>query len=240
MKANELEQVLEEEILKIFGEKTSEFSTYEQVQEYAIKLAKAMTRAVSKNADEILINTYGTLDYDFTNEVFTKLFKSDYDLLAKACKQAQTALNNANKIHIKAILPTFDDDRAHSIIWEIVNKTLDEFRDDFPSLSENFLLSIVDDAVRENADFQFKSGQNPMVIRKADPKCCKWCSSLEGTYLYEDVKDKGNAVFKRHQNCRCSVTYVPKQGKKRDVWQRTEKRADVIQTYLETMKAIKR
>jgi hypothetical protein len=85
-------------------------------------------------------------------------------------------------------------------------------------MTDNFSQSIVDDAVRKNADFQWKSGLEPKMVQMAEYKCCEWCSKLEGTYRYEDVKDTGNDVFRRHENCRCKVTYVPSKGNAKDVW----------------------
>ena len=38
---------------------------------------------------------------------------------------------------------------------------------------------------------------------------CEWCRDLEGTYDYEDVKASGSDVYKRHEGCRCTVSYVP-------------------------------
>lgn len=55
-------------------------------------------------------------------------------------------------------------------------------------MTDNYCQSIVDNAVRKNADFQWKSGLEPKIVRTAEYKCCKWCSNLEGTYRYEDVK----------------------------------------------------
>ena len=36
--------------------------------------------------------------------------------------------------------------------------------------------------------------------------CCKWCDSLEGKYLYPD--DVPKDVYRRHDRCHCTVTYV--------------------------------
>ncbi len=99
-------------------------------------------------------------------------------------------------------------------------------------MTDNFSQSIVDNAVRQNADFQWKSGLEPKIVRTAEYKCCKWCSNLEGSHRYEDVKDTGNDVFRRHNNCRCKVTYVPSKGNARDVW--SKRVVDYVGNDLET------
>ena len=42
-------------------------------------------------------------------------------------------------------------------------------------------------------------------------KYCKRCSSLAGVYEYPDVPED---VYRRHENCRCTVEYDPGDGKK--------------------------
>ena len=74
-----------------------------------------------------------------------------------------------------------------------------------------------DDHIKTNADARWRAGMDPQIVRRAAVKCCAWCSSLEGTYDYEDVSDTGNDVFRRHENCRCIVDYIC-DGKAQAVW----------------------
>ncbi len=55
--------------------------------------------------------------------------------------------------------------------------------------------------------------------------CCAWCSRIAGRYDYEDVRDKGNDVFRRHERCRCTVDYVC-DGNRQDVWSKKYFAAD--------------
>ena len=224
-----LDKIIKE--LKKRLEKEDDFTDYEQVQNYAIKVADTISKAVVDRADSSWINQYGTLDYNLCIELITELLKRDYEYVKEACNVAQLALNEGSNIDLKAILPDYDDDRAHSIVWESANKSLAEFKRDFPVMTDNFSQSIVDDAVKKNADFQWKSGLEPKIVRMAEYKCCEWCSKLEATYLYEDVRDTGNDVFKRHENCRCKVTYVPSKGNAKDVWSKREVNSDVVKYY---------
>ena len=79
----------------------------------------------------------------------------------------------------------------------------------------NFLEGHVDDFVRENADFQSNAGLTVIVQRIADAKCCKWCSNLAGSWLYDQVRDRGNDIWKRHNNCHCQIIYDPRGSKRR-------------------------
>lgn len=81
----------------------------------------------------------------------------------------------------------------------------------------NFSQSIVDDTVKVNADFHFKNGFTPKIIRQTRGKCCAWCEKLVGVYEYEKVKDTGNDVFRRHRHCDCTVEYVPDKHRKQNI-----------------------
>ena len=71
-------------------------------------------------------------------------------------------------------------------------------------------------------------GYKPVIVRRASFGCCKWCRGLAGVYNYDEVKDKGNDVFRRHANCRCQVIYDPSNGSKKvqDVWDKKWKNDD--------------
>lgn len=94
---------------------------------------------------------------------------------------------------------------------------------------ENIALSVVDDTMRENAEFQYKAGLPAKVVRTAEPIStrtttrktkkgvktitykvpCKWCRTQAGTYTYPNVpKD----VWRRHLMCECTIEYTPAGG----------------------------
>lgn len=79
---------------------------------------------------------------------------------------------------------------------------------------ENVANSFHDDYVRKNAEFRSKAGIKCYIVRETNGRCCAWCSSLAGRYLYADAPDD---IFRRHDNCTCTVTFV--NGRERqDVW----------------------
>ena len=142
------------------GLRKESFSDYKQVQSYAVEIAEKSSKAVISNLDDSLINEFGTLDYNTLNEVLTKLFKDDYKLIADACVIAQTEMNKNANIGLKAIAPKYDDDRAHSIVWDMAQRNLESFKQAYPTYTDNFYQSTVDEVVRANADFQWKSDLN--------------------------------------------------------------------------------
>ena len=81
------------------------------------------------------------------------------------------------------------------------------------AVMQNFTQSVVSDSVKANADFQHKAGLSPKIIRKSDGNCCEWCSKLAGVYDYPC----DSTVYKRHNNCNCTVEYNPGTGKVQNV-----------------------
>lgn len=59
-----------------------------------------------------------------------------------------------------------------------------------------------------NAKFRYREGMDVVIVRKLQGGACAWCRNLAGAYGYEDVPAD---VYRRHDNCRCTVTY--KSGK---------------------------
>ncbi len=235
MESKDLLEKIKEEFNKRFKEKDG-FVNYEQVQNYAIEIAEKSSKAVIDNFDDSLINEFGTLNYDILNEVLSDILESDYKLIADACVTAQTEMNKSANIGLKAIAPKYDDDRAHSIVWDMAQRDLNSFKQAYPTYTDNFYQSTVDEAVRANADFQWKARLEPKIVRIVEPTACKWCKSIEGTYKYEDVKDTGNDVFRRHTDCKCTVTYVPGKGKAKDVWSKREVSGEELKKRLDFVK----
>lgn len=74
--------------------------------------------------------------------------------------------------------------------------------------------AVVDGTLRANVDFQGRAGRRPKIIRKSEWKCCDWCRHLVGEYEYPDVPDD---IYRRHENCRCTVEYDPGDGTRQNV-----------------------
>lgn len=74
-----------------------------------------------------------------------------------------------------------------------------------------------------NVAMHGRAGLIPKIIRKAESKCCEWCSKLAGEYEYPEVPDE---VYQRHERCRCTVDYDPGNGKRQNVHTKQWKTAD--------------
>lgn len=129
----------------------------------------------------------------------------------------QQALNEQAGLGLKAVTAELDTENIYSLAGKLAGyeKTADAlYLLDAPVV--NFSQGVVDRTVEANVEFQGKTGLRPRVIRTMHGKGCPFCSGLAGAYDYPDVpKD----VYRRHNNCRCTVTYDPGAGKRvQDVW----------------------
>ena len=189
-------------------------ATYADAEHYAQEIGRILTDSLREYLPEAL--TDGRL-YRAAAEVLVQqpMVVAGRDV-ADVTKRIQQAMNEEAGIGMNAIDPGLNQDQIDGIITGICNaESYDSYVERFMDQVAGFYEGEVDDFVRENADFQYKAGLSPTIERKIIGKCCSWCAKLAGSYPYEDVKDRGNDVFRRHNNCHCLVLYNPADGSKR-------------------------
>lgn len=207
-------------------------ATYKEADEYAIEIGDSLAKAYQKvlNA-EVLPN--GKMYYNIANAVVRPTLEVDHDIIAEYAAEVQNAINKGAGLGLKAIKPEVDQNRIQGILDRLSEA------EDYDTVSwilgepvRNFSQNVVDDTVRANADFQFKSGLSPKIIRTAEPPGtrsvtrgkrrytypvpCDWCKDLAGTYDYTPKMPRD--VFQRHEGCRCNVEYSPDGVKRQNAW----------------------
>lgn len=63
----------------------------------------------------------------------------------------------------------------------------------------------VDRTMQSNAKVRNEAGFETYIIRTDNGKCCPWCAKITGRYSYPDKTPKD--IFRRHDNCGCTVVY---------------------------------
>lgn len=189
--------------------------THKDSNEFAIEIGKILAEVFKDEiAGDILPDN--RMYYNIAKRLIEPNLIKNYELVSDFSKDVQSILNKKSKISIQAMKPELNQDRIDGIVNKI--SQYDNFEDGKWLLDEpvkNFTQAVVDDTIKKNAEFQSKSGLKPKIVRKQAGNCCEWCAAIVGTYEYPDVpKD----VFRRHQRCRCTVDYVPGDGKKRNIW----------------------
>jgi hypothetical protein len=226
--APELLEQIRATFLKNLGDATVTDQTYQGATDYALQVGQALSDAFRQHLSGDILPD-GKMYWNIAERVIRPLLEEDHSLVSVATRSVQQALNEAAGIGLRAQAATLDSDRVDGLLQRLCAA---EQYDDIAWLLDEpvktFSLSVVDDTLQSNMEFQGKAGLSPKIVRRSESKCCKWCSSLAGTYTYPNVpKD----VYRRHENCRCTVEYVPAGVKRQNVhtkqWTESEKKSKI-------------
>ncbi len=229
---NDIVPELLEEIEKAFLSKSKE-SRILQDKLLALKNKKANYKDANEFAEElgeILADTFkeniktenlpdGKMFYNIAQRIIDPNMHMTFDMVGDYSRDVQAILNQKAGISIAALKADINQDRIDKIVEKV--SSYDSYDDGKWLLDEpmiNFAQSIVDSTIKKNADFHYSLGFKPKIVRREVGGCCKWCKDKAGVYDYEEVKDTGNDVFRRHRYCRCTVDYVPDKSRRQDVW----------------------
>ena len=193
-------------------------ATYKEAEEHAVKVGEALAQAFRDNLSSDILPD-GKMYFNIANRVVREPMEGLYELVAEAARQVQQSLNEAAGIRIRPQVPALDTDRIDGIVNRLASE--EHFDDVAWILGEpvvNFAQHAVDESIRKNVDFHARSGLEPKITRTAESGACKWCRELAGTYTYGDVRYQGAGVWRRHENCRCLIEYIPKKGRRQTVY----------------------
>ena len=149
----------------------------------------------------------GISEWDYV-DLIPKALGLDQQMVVDACREVQEGMNKKAGLGIKYKEPAFNMDRVNGLITELAdNPEFTNISKSFYDQLVNFSESIVDDSIRDNAGVLFRAGIRTMIIRQAEFGGCPWCQDVAGAYDYNDVKEPGNDVWRRHERCRCTIDY---------------------------------
>ena len=184
--------------------------TYQDLNEYAVFLGENLSGALNKH---IITNPS-----EFIEEILNDRLRENHRLITNKGILVQNNLNKKAKIGLVAQIPEINQSRIDGLVGRLVNDDFEKSKWLLGSPIVNFSQAVVDDLVKKNVYFHYKAGMDPKIIRKEVGNCCKWCKSLVGTYNYPQVP---NDVYKRHENCRCTVEYISRKGIVQNVHNKT-------------------
>lgn len=184
-------------------------ATYDDAQKYAIEVGEILADALGVISKDQLPN--GKMYYNIARKILEPTLSNNYNLISDYSTQVQSKLNQSANIGLKSVSSELNENRIHGIAWKA--SQADDFDDAKWLLKDpvvQFSQSVVDDTLKSNADFHYKTGRIPTIKRTIHGDACAWCMNLAGTYRYPDVPDN---VYQRHRDCRCVVTYDPRDGR---------------------------
>lgn len=156
----------------------------------------------------------GIMTWNVAEKTVGRQARLQYDLISETAVTVQKSLNQKAGLGLRAVVGDFDEDNIREILGRLSSgeslKDLAWILDD--PIVRN-AMSVADSAIRANADLERRSGMRPTVTRIPEYGACAWCEDLAGTYDYDDVRDKGNEVWMRHNNCRCHILFDPTESR---------------------------
>ena len=196
---------------------------YTDAEKYALRAGELLSEVFKAN---ISAGNFPVGSVDEIASLIVPALELNHKAVSQVTGMVQRALNQDGNIGMNAVMPQFDRSGAYNLVGRMAK--YDTFEDAEFLLDEpvkTSALNVTDETLRQNADFQYKSGLKPKIVRTAESDACDWCKELEGEYDYEEVKDRNNPVYQRHNNCVCEVTYIPGDGRAQDVPRASEARA---------------
>lgn len=181
-------------------------ASYKEADDYAVALGEITKAAFDNNVNSAVLPN-GRMYYNIANSIIPKVLQSNFTDINKYCQEVQKLFNDNKGLTFNPVNVNINNDRLKGLIQSIADaENYDKVSKQFTESLINFGQAVVTDNIKANADFQYKTGKVlPVIRRMSTGKCCKWCTSLVGTYKY--TPDMDTAVFRRHANCRCLVEY---------------------------------
>lgn len=185
-------------------------ASYIDVNDFAIEIGEILADVLGANITaEILPD--GKMYFNIADRILNPTMQKNFELVNGFAGDVQAELNKEAGIKLKAQSPVLNQDRINGIINRVSSEA------DFEAIKwilqepiVNFTQSVVDDAIKANVDFHAKAGLQPTITRTVRGKACDWCKNLAGTYTYHEEPEN---VYQRHDRCRCTVEYNPKDSR---------------------------
>lgn len=208
-----LQYVYDEDLAKLLSDiENGKAADFKDAQKYADIIGDMLGKAYENTLSKAELPN-DRLFENICDKVIKPTLENNVNLTNEVSGKIQQNINDIENIGLRVQYPEIDSEDMERIIHEAANSRPFD-KSALNRLIQNektFTTHSVDRFVEKNASFQFRSGMSAKIIRKTDGKCCEWCQNLAGVYNYPDVpKD----VYKRHNNCGCTIEYYPGKGKR--------------------------
>lgn len=190
-------------------------ATFIEAHDYAERIGENLSRSFLSNLTEDALPD-GRLYYNIANRTVVPALQVNHITINEAAEEIQNAIDLKNGIGLKSVRADFPKERIQGLIDKMTADgiTLIEAQSWLKEPLINNLEAFVDDFIKENAKVRSNAGLKTTITRIAAPGCCDWCDALAGTYEYGSEPQD---VYRRHQFCRCTVTFQSKKTSQ-DVW----------------------
>ena len=192
-------------------------ATYIEANNFGVEVGKILSDVLGTHVTVDVLPD-GKMYFNIADRLLNSTLQKNFDLISAYATDVQMELNQLAGFKLKSQVPELNQDRIDGIVNRISSE--DDFEQIQWLLKEpivTFSQSVVDDTLKKNIDFQAKAGLKPKIVRNLVGKACDWCRNLAGSYDYPNVPSD---VYHRHERCRCTVEYDPRDidRKRQDVW----------------------
>lgn len=206
-------KLLSDSKLKSIAKSLKKSASHADAEKYAARAGDILSKILQSWVNA---GNFPAGDESAIARILTPALQLQHDAVSQAAQLVQKNLNIKSGLGLKPIVPKFDKSTAFNIAKKMANyETFDEAEWMFGEPMTTTALDVADNALRANAEFQSRAGLRAKVIRTAEYGACEWCQALEGEYDYDEVKDRGNPVWQRHNNCRCEIEFITAEGESR-------------------------
>lgn len=221
--------------IKTLNKTIKNSASYDVANKYAIRTGELLSKALTKHVNS---NELGYISKELAKDILIPTLTTEHELIAQAVQTVQTNQNKASKIGLTPQIADLDTNRIDGLIDKLTSyETMEEGEWVLGEPIVNYSQAVVDDTERKNMDAYTKIGMEPTITRTAEFGACKWCQALEGTYNYSDVKATGSDIYRRHEYCRCIVTYE-NGSKRQDVWSKAEWESDEEEERIDAIRTV--
>lgn len=190
-------------------------ATYQEAYQFATKIGGILSEVLQTNISNSILPD-GKMHYNIAERILSEMLGENHKMVSGYSKKIQEILNKDAGVGLKTVIAPINQNRIDGLVNRLSHESsFDDVSWILGAPILNFSQNVVDNHIKENAEFHYKSGLKAKVIRTTNGKCCDWCDKLAGVYFYPKV-DKN--VFRRHDRCDCTVEYYPGDGKKQNVW----------------------
>ena len=180
-------------------------ATFVDGHDYAERLGENLSKALVTNLTADTLPD-GKLYYNIAKRTVTPALEENYNLTNEIAAEIQKLLDESAGIGLNAVRADFPAERIQGLIDKMtadgitLERALVWLTEPIINNSEAFF----DDFIDSNARFREDVGLKATITRSVAPGCCEWCDKMAGTF---DYRDKPDDIFRRHEFCRCTVTY---------------------------------
>lgn len=208
--------------IKVVGRRIPYVPTQAEVHKYAYRLGEALSNGLKDvlSADNL---PNGILYKNIADKVIPDTLSFAHGNVQDLAVAAQKIIDESLGSQLNALTADFAADRAYGLVDKLGGLPAEEAWKWLGEPVVNFVEKSYDDFIHKNAEARYNAGFEPKIVRSLSSFAvrttrgkyksmyeipCAWCQGLAGTYNYRDVSNTGNDVFRRHEACRCDITFI--------------------------------